>query len=333
MTFQRSKKIHKRGTMPFLLIFASIVLALGMVWLTSSPVLVKAASSDLSMVRTRYTVMSGSRIDSCNLCHTASIPALNSYGAAYKAKGRTDAALVAIQGTDTDGDGFTNLQELNALTFPGDAADHPVLPTATKTNTPVPPTATKTNTPIPPTATKTNTPVPPTSTKTNTPVPPTPTNTNTVVPTATSTNPVVPSATSTDVPQSVATDTSTPDPAVTNTTEPLPLPTSTDTVQPNTPQPVETRTQSPTKTKTLAPTKTKAAVHNPTRTKTPKITRTPTRTPRHVKSDQEEHASQKDCGDSEKRIPTRTVQKTTHESETGMFDSVRQWFFGWFTER
>jgi hypothetical protein len=141
---------------------------------------VRANTPDINSARSRYPVMVGSRIDSCSLCHTGSIPALNSYGAAYMSNGRSPAALAAIESLDSDGDGFSNLVEITALTFPGDAADHPVAATATK----VPPTATA----IPPTATK----VPPTATK----IPPTATS---IAPTATNPGPtatgVAPTAT------------------------------------------------------------------------------------------------------------------------------------------
>jgi hypothetical protein len=97
-----------------------------------------ANSTDIANAESKYPSMAGSRIDTCALCHTSSIPSLNPYGAAYKASGRNVAAFGAIESTDSDGDGFTNLQEIMALTFPGDASDHPAPPTATM----APPTAT-----------------------------------------------------------------------------------------------------------------------------------------------------------------------------------------------
>jgi hypothetical protein len=105
-----------------------------------------ANSSDIANAESKYPSIVGSRIDTCALCHTSSIPSLNPYGAAYKASGRNIAAFGAIESTDSDGDGFTNLQEIVALTFPGDASDHPAPPTATlppPTSTQAPPTATQ----------------------------------------------------------------------------------------------------------------------------------------------------------------------------------------------
>ncbi|HVP80610.1 MAG TPA: GEGP motif-containing diheme protein, partial [Thermodesulfobacteriota bacterium] len=61
--------------------------------------------------------------------HTPPVP-LNSYGADYKTVGRTTASFQAIQNLDSDGDGKTNLEEIQALTFPGDPRDYPGLVSA-----------------------------------------------------------------------------------------------------------------------------------------------------------------------------------------------------------
>ena len=62
-------------------------------------------------------------MDSCAVCHT-SIPAVNPYGADYGSHGHSFAAIELL---DSDSDGYTNLQEIEALTFPGDAGSHPVV--------------------------------------------------------------------------------------------------------------------------------------------------------------------------------------------------------------
>src|SRR5512146_1778379 len=208
--------------------FSSLVLVGGLIWFVQS-LSVKANFPDISSAEARYPNIVNSRIDTCSLCHTSSIPALNPYGSAYKSAGRSSAALAAIEPRDSDGDGWTNLQEIMALFFPGDPNDHPAGATATTvpptaTRTPVPPTATLT--PVPPTATSvpptaTRTPVPPT----NTPVPPTATNTA-LPPTATSTA-LPPTATNTLPPQPTATNTVPPLPTVTNTAPPPPTATNT----------------------------------------------------------------------------------------------------------
>jgi DNA-binding NarL/FixJ family response regulator len=71
-----------------------------------------ANSNDWANAQAVFPVMVGSRIDNCALCHT-NASALNPFGAAYKAAGRSQDALIAIQNLDSDGDGFTNLQEIN----------------------------------------------------------------------------------------------------------------------------------------------------------------------------------------------------------------------------
>jgi hypothetical protein len=70
---------------------------------------------------------------SCDYCHQTYktsephgkiVDTLNSYGMAYNnAKGD----LKAIENLDSDGDGYTNIQEIQALTFPGAIKDYPGL--------------------------------------------------------------------------------------------------------------------------------------------------------------------------------------------------------------
>jgi hypothetical protein len=106
-------------------------------WL-GRPELAQANSNDLAKFTGRYPNATAS----CSTCHTSSIPALNAYGAAYKNNGRNASALATIEPTDSDGDGYTNLQEINAGTNPGDASSHPSAvtpqPTGTAVKTPLP---------------------------------------------------------------------------------------------------------------------------------------------------------------------------------------------------
>jgi hypothetical protein len=55
---------------------------------------------------------------------------LNTYGIAYKRQGRTAEALAAISKMDSDGDGFTNIQEITDLRNPGDPFSRPNQPLA-----------------------------------------------------------------------------------------------------------------------------------------------------------------------------------------------------------
>jgi len=103
---------------------SAVIIAAGLlVIFTATPVL--ANNGDMDTLRAKYSHIAGTRLDDCDVCHTSTHPSrLNDYGEAYSAD-RTQAGLTAIEATDSDGDGFTNLEEITALTFPGDAADHP----------------------------------------------------------------------------------------------------------------------------------------------------------------------------------------------------------------
>jgi len=289
---QNSEK-KKGGRSPVItMLIISLVLG-GAVFLLNRVITASANTSDYSLALGTYPIISGSRIGTCQFCHTSSIPNLNPYGKAYKALGRNNAAsLHMIEALDSDGDGYTNIQEIAALTFPGDASDFPQPPTNTPTS--IPPTATSTNTAVPPTATSvpptaTNTGVPPTATNTsvpptatNTGVPPTPTNTS-VAPTPTNQG-YPPPATETAVPTSQPTVGVPMEPTKTEEVEETEKPEETEhpeeTEQPEkhertkepTERPENTRvvvTRTPRPTKTMRPSRTPRATRvYPTRTAT-----------------------------------------------------------------
>lgn len=52
---------------------------------------------------------------------------MNQYGVDYKAADRNAAAVTSINTLDSDGDGYTNGEEIGACTFPGNTDDHPGL--------------------------------------------------------------------------------------------------------------------------------------------------------------------------------------------------------------
>lgn len=93
---------------------------------------------------------SGSRLDSCETCHASSSPSaenLNPYGTDFAANNHD---FAAIEGLDSDGDGFTNIDEINALTFPGDPEDNPDTQAEPEPEPePEPPTTTTTTSPSP----------------------------------------------------------------------------------------------------------------------------------------------------------------------------------------
>jgi len=130
-----------------LIITGSIyLLVIGYSLLTSTKGL--ANTPDINNARAKYPNIVNTGLNSCDLCHTSNIPNLNPYGQAYKDNGRNSAALGAIESLDSDGDGFTNLQEIMALTFPGNPSSFPKTNTSTPTAT-VRPTATSTRLPSP----------------------------------------------------------------------------------------------------------------------------------------------------------------------------------------
>jgi hypothetical protein len=201
-------------------------------FLSASQSVVSALSSYLDLARSQYAGMVGSRIDNCKLCHVslAGGGLRNDYGGDWWDAGGDAAAFSAIESQDSDGDGYTNLQEITALYYPGDAGDIPVLtPTSTSTAT-----LTPTETPTPTsTATQTQTPTnSPTATSS-------PTQTNT--PTITQTPTQSPTTTQSPTPTHTATQTNTP--VVTNT------PTHTATLATT-----ATRTSTPTATPTVTAT-------------------------------------------------------------------------------
>lgn len=188
-----------------------------------APTLAHARGSYITAFETRYPNSTLSMDLSCALCHpNNNTTQFNAYGNAFRlASGTTDQRYAAVESKDSDGDGFTNLQEINANTDPSSASSRPAAPTPTPTPTPKPtptPTPKPTATPTPiPTATPTPTPKP-TVTPTPTPIPtvtPTPTPKPTVTP--------IPTVTPTPTPKPTATPTPTPRPTVTPTPTPAPV--------------------------------------------------------------------------------------------------------------
>jgi hypothetical protein len=98
---------------------------------------------DVSAFLTVYPFAKGTKLDDCALCHSGSgktgscdychnvtgldpskpVP-LNAYGQAYKG---VSGDLAAIENLDSDGDGVNNIDEIRALSFPGNAEDKPGL--------------------------------------------------------------------------------------------------------------------------------------------------------------------------------------------------------------
>ncbi len=118
------------------LILVAIGAALLAVSYSSTPE-TSAFGGYLTAFNTKYGT-GGTKLDSCATCHNDD-DSRNSYGAAVEGQaGATDARLAAVESLDSDGDGFSNIDEIDARTWPGDATD---FPDGGPTPTPVPPVA------------------------------------------------------------------------------------------------------------------------------------------------------------------------------------------------
>ena len=101
-----------------------------------------------------YPEKAGTKLDSCNLCHSGGSyqsggkpvnlgscqwchykygydasgnidDTLNPFGMGYKSGGSSVAAVLAIENVDSDGDGYSNKEEITAVRYPGDSNDSP----------------------------------------------------------------------------------------------------------------------------------------------------------------------------------------------------------------
>ena len=97
------------------------------------PGLASATPKNWEVFKATYGTAESSKIFSsgCNVCHVeAKFPGRNSYGAALEAKSDNAAAITAanlhaIENVDSDGDKFSNGEEIQADFLPGDPASHP----------------------------------------------------------------------------------------------------------------------------------------------------------------------------------------------------------------
>lgn len=111
------------GPLPGLMI--PVVAVLAALFLFVAPTS-RAITDYLAAARLQYPAILGSRIDNCTLCHytdTVNWPNRNLFSRDYELNAYN---FTAIAGLDSDGDGYTNQQEINARSFPGDRNDRPV---------------------------------------------------------------------------------------------------------------------------------------------------------------------------------------------------------------
>ena len=101
-------------------------------------------TADFNLVYGTAGTTGGNTLGSCITCHVNPTGGpRNSYGTDFAANGHD---FLSIQGLDSDGDGFTNIEEILVDSFPGDAASMPVA------NQPSPPALTAPPAPATPTA-------------------------------------------------------------------------------------------------------------------------------------------------------------------------------------
>jgi len=105
--------VKRIGLLITILVFASFAVVL-------------AKSSFLSSFNTLYGT-DNKTLDTCVTCHGSSY-SLNPYAEDFNTKriqlGSNSAALKAIETWDSDGDGDTNITEIESLTFPGNPSSN-----------------------------------------------------------------------------------------------------------------------------------------------------------------------------------------------------------------
>ncbi|MEJ5376033.1 MAG: hypothetical protein WHX93_05600 [bacterium] len=106
-------------------------------------------SSYLTQFNSKYNT-SRTAVDSCSLCHTRT-PSVNTFGSDFANPSIGNHTFnAALEAKDSDGDGFSNLSEINARTFPGDPSSKPATDTTSPTVTSftIPSTSTSLTVPI-----------------------------------------------------------------------------------------------------------------------------------------------------------------------------------------
>jgi hypothetical protein len=112
--------IGRFGRRPLLALL--LLLPLAMLWLARSDGPAQAVRRLQSAAVEAYPHIEGSPLESCELCHAADSDDLNPYGRDFERRNRD---FRATEDLDSDGDGFSNLVEIEALSFPGDPDDKP----------------------------------------------------------------------------------------------------------------------------------------------------------------------------------------------------------------
>jgi mono/diheme cytochrome c family protein len=108
-------------------------LAIGLLFVFGDSAQAKDKDEFLPAFESTYPDAVGTRIDSCSLCHFTDSEGKWDENQFADDFDEADKDFVAIQNLDSDGDGYTNLQEIQAGTFPGAGADNPATVVTTTT--------------------------------------------------------------------------------------------------------------------------------------------------------------------------------------------------------
>ncbi len=100
----------------------ALLIIAGVVLQPAAPV--EAKPTFLARAVARYPHIAGSRLDGCILCHRGGLAdgERNAFATDFEENGYDYAAIETL---DSDGDGFTNLEEFEARTFPGNPKSLP----------------------------------------------------------------------------------------------------------------------------------------------------------------------------------------------------------------
>ncbi len=137
-----------------------VVLAMLMIGLASIPAWAAyhhEGEADADKFLSVYPDKAGTKLDHCALCHTGGDGpkgplgscqwchyhwgydgqaggtidgTMNDYGRAYRVAGQLASSLTSIETLDSDNDNFSNIEEINAGTYPGNSNDYPGLTVA-----------------------------------------------------------------------------------------------------------------------------------------------------------------------------------------------------------
>jgi mono/diheme cytochrome c family protein len=101
------------------------ILAIALLVVLGDGAAAKDKDDFLPTFRATYPAAAGTRLDSCSLCHFTDSNGKREENQFAEDFEDADKDFIAVQALDSDGDGFTNYQEIQAGTLPGVASDNP----------------------------------------------------------------------------------------------------------------------------------------------------------------------------------------------------------------